>query len=422
MDKLIKTIEKAKQELERMIDLNPQIMMLVTHDGVIVRTNRALLTLLSMSDFGEVLESRFEEVFRFSEDPLSLDLMALQKEEEPAESEVVVPGGRKLVLKFSVVGFGRESDLFVVIIEDVTGAKEHAADLEKKHKKEAVQEIVGALMHTINQWLTVIMMRVQLQQLAVEKGTVSPDELRDSLQEILRLSMKIADTLETAKRPGDYVTEVYHDNVNILDISKSAEDMDVNSSISQRLETLMLILDVHVPGTAVHALRIGEYSAFMAKHMGLDDENVAVVRRCGVLHDIGKIEVPAELLQKDGPITDEEMDVIRRHSEKGRSFLERCSFTAEAEVASAHHEWYDGSGYPRGLAGKDIPLHARIVSVADAFDVLRFGRSYCKSVSLDEAVKEIADKAGTQFDPEVVEIFRACAEDLDKVVDAVTFV
>jgi HD-GYP domain-containing protein (c-di-GMP phosphodiesterase class II) len=124
------------------------------------------------------------------------------------------------------------------------------------------------------------------------------------------------------------------------------------------------------------------------------------------LHDIGKIAIPDEILMKKGKLTDEEWIIIKRHPEVGYNISGSSPHLIPiADAVLAHHEWWNGSGYPRGLKGEDIPLTSRIISIIDAYDVMTHERSYKKAVSRQDALEELRRCAGTQFDPSLVEIF-----------------
>jgi two-component system, cell cycle response regulator len=152
--------------------------------------------------------------------------------------------------------------------------------------------------------------------------------------------------------------------------------------------------------------RIGDLAAALATELGLPAEDVGCVRVAATLHDIGKMAIPDEILEKPAPLTDEELKFIRSHTVVGERIL--LSVPAVAHVASivrSSHEWFDGSGYPDGLAGEQIPLASRIVFVCDAFEAMTSRRVYARLMSEDEAVDELRREAGRQFDPRVVAAF-----------------
>jgi putative nucleotidyltransferase with HDIG domain len=168
----------------------------------------------------------------------------------------------------------------------------------------------------------------------------------------------------------------------------------------QFVETMAQALDARDPYTAGHSLRVADYSHALAKAMGLPDEEADTIRVAAQLHDIGKIGIPDAVLQKPGRLTPEEYGLIKLHPQIGRKILEKVGrFDRLLSVVELHHENHDGSGYPYGLAGDDVPIEARIVHVADSFDAMTTTRSYRSALSLRSAVHEIERNVGSQFDP-----------------------
>lgn len=160
--------------------------------------------------------------------------------------------------------------------------------------------------------------------------------------------------------------------------------------------------------TAGHSRRVSEYSSAIARFMRLG-EQFDVVRIGALLHDVGKIGIPDEILQKSGPLTEEEFDYIKQHPGIGKRILDRIeAFERYVPVVELHHENHDGSGYPWGLRGEQIPIAARIVHVADAYDAMVTNRPYRQGMSHQYALEVLAQNAGTQFDPAVVDAFVRC--------------
>lgn len=187
---------------------------------------------------------------------------------------------------------------------------------------------------------------------------------------------------------------------------------DLSMSYEQTLEALVTALDARERETGQHTRRVVLYSMALAKKMGLPDEELIEIRRGALVHDIGKIWVPDAILQKPGPLTEEEWVVMRRHPEEGLRILQGIMFFEGAvDIVGSSHEHYDGSGYPRGLVGDQIPLGARIFAVADAFDAITSDRSYRKAQPFRVAYDEILRCRGTQFDPKVVDVFRSIDEE-----------
>ena len=198
-------------------------------------------------------------------------------------------------------------------------------------------------------------------------------------------------------------------------LQQTEELRDVLAHLDQAsqttLEALVTALDAREHETHAHSQRVGEYTVRLAHEMGVDAESVKVIRRGAMLHDIGKIGIPDRVLLKPGRLTDTEWDEMRRHPQIGYWILRGIEgLKPAAEIVLAHHERYDGRGYPRQLSGEDIPLGARIFSVMDTFDAITSDRPYRGGRSYPEALGEIEAGAGGQFDPRVVEHFRRIPE------------
>ncbi|MGA9874584.1 MAG: diguanylate cyclase [Solirubrobacteraceae bacterium] len=166
-------------------------------------------------------------------------------------------------------------------------------------------------------------------------------------------------------------------------------------------------VDLRFSGSARHSETVGRYSEMMARELGLPERRVSRIRLAGILHDIGKAGVPNSILHKPGPLTVEEYEQIKRHPALGAQIIEHVSLSDVREWVVAHHERPDGLGYPLGLCRGAIPLEARIVAVADAYEAMTSDRPYRDSIGYDAAIAELRHCAGTQFDALVVEAFIA---------------
>jgi len=172
------------------------------------------------------------------------------------------------------------------------------------------------------------------------------------------------------------------------------------------LEALGDALDLKDAETEGHSKRVTAFTIAIAKNMGLPREQIAVIARGAFLHDFGKMAIPDAILRKPGKLTKDEMDIMQEHAYLGYQMLKKIPFLAEAsEIVYTHQEKFDGSGYPRGLKGEQIPLGARIFSVADTLDAITSDRPYRPAQSLSAAREEIKKWTGRQFDPEVVRVF-----------------
>ena len=172
------------------------------------------------------------------------------------------------------------------------------------------------------------------------------------------------------------------------------------------LTALARAVDAKSPWTAGHSERVTENALKIGKALGLSDAELEDLHRGGLLHDIGKIGIPASILDKPGKLSDEERRIIQEHPRKGGRILEPIAVYAHVvPMVLQHHEWFNGKGYPDGLAGKDISLGARILAVADVFDALISDRPYRKGMERGHTLEIITQESGTQFDPKVLQAF-----------------
>lgn len=194
---------------------------------------------------------------------------------------------------------------------------------------------------------------------------------------------------------------------NSASISFDATALVDRASEFYDLDRLTAGLDARMPGSFGHSRRVARLAASTAKELGLPGEQVTRVRRAGALHDIGKVEVPAEIINTPGPLGDDEFEVVKRHAAAGGRMVARSTGDEElAEMVRHHHERYDGSGYPDGLAGDEISVGARVVAVADTFDAATSPRPYHPAMSPREALALLCRESGGQFDPRVISAFR----------------
>ncbi len=188
-------------------------------------------------------------------------------------------------------------------------------------------------------------------------------------------------------------------------------NMDARGVEGERFLAVVLDLaeavDLRFSGSARHSETVGRYAEMMARELGLPETRVSRVRLAGMLHDIGKVAVPDDILRKPGPLNESELEVIRRHPQLGAQILEHPSLADVRAWVRAHHERPDGRGYPLGVAGDELPLEARILAVADAYEAMTSDRAYRNSIGQTAAKDELERFAGTQFDQLVVEAFLA---------------
>jgi cyclic di-GMP phosphodiesterase len=180
----------------------------------------------------------------------------------------------------------------------------------------------------------------------------------------------------------------------------------LEQSYDDTLEALGSALDLKDAETEGHCQRVTAFTISIAKAMAVPNTYLPVLARAAFLHDIGKMAIPDGILRKPGPLDDAEKEVMRRHCQIGYDMLIRIPFLRDAaEIVLAHQEFFNGTGYPRGLREEQIPLGARIFTVADSLDAMISDRPYRKALPMSYAREEVKRCSGTQFDPKVVEVF-----------------
>ena len=201
--------------------------------------------------------------------------------------------------------------------------------------------------------------------------------------------------IKTFKDYGEFISEK-----NVLQQRIEEKDYKIEKMSTQILHSLAQAIDAKDTYTNGHSLRVAQYSLLLAKKLELTKQMQSIIYYTALLHDIGKIGIPDQILQKQGVLTDEEYDIIKNHTTIGYEILKHIEEIPEIELGARwHHERYAGDGYPDNLKGDQIPLNARIIAVADAYDAMSSSRVYRKSLS-DEYIRlEIEKGLGTQFDP-----------------------
>lgn len=178
-----------------------------------------------------------------------------------------------------------------------------------------------------------------------------------------------------------------------------------NNLLLESMQAIVKTIDAKDIYTRGHSVRVGHYAAALSKAMGLSEKQVSDMFMIGLLHDVGKIGVPDDILNKPDKLTKDEFDIIKRHTVIGRDILSEMPIVNHlAEGAYHHHERYDGSGYPKGLKGEDIPFVARVLAVADAYDAMNSDRVYRPRLPKEVIKSEFFNGRGTQFDPKMADV------------------
>jgi HD-GYP domain-containing protein (c-di-GMP phosphodiesterase class II) len=223
----------------------------------------------------------------------------------------------------------------------------------------------------------------------------------------LRIAVRTG-VLSELKSQSSSILEIRElaDFYNQAAISVRAANESLEAAYLEFVGSLANALDARDPYTAGHSWRVSQHSCAIASAMGLDPSDIERIRIGALLHDIGKIGIADSLLQKRGKLTDKQAELVKQHPVIGRKILQGVQgFAPFLAAVELHHENWDGSGYPHGFAGEESPIDARIIHVADAYDAMTTHRPYRRGLTDDEAIAELLEFAGLQFDPQIVEVF-----------------
>ena len=178
----------------------------------------------------------------------------------------------------------------------------------------------------------------------------------------------------------------------------------LGNAMESTLQAVARVVEAHDPYTAGHELRVGQISADIAREMGWSEEKCNSLQLIGLVHDIGKMSIPSEILSKPSQLSAIEFELIKTHAEQGYQILKNVEFPLPiAEIIREHHERMDGSGYPQGLKGEETLLEARILAVADVLEAMASDRPYRASLGIEAAISEIETHRGSLFDPDVTD-------------------
>jgi diguanylate cyclase (GGDEF)-like protein len=237
--------------------------------------------------------------------------------------------------------------------------------------------------------------------LTMSLGVATHPEHGDEVEPLLRAADH---ALAAAKELGADRTVIFSEEVSKI-VAGAQETGERRELQLATVIGLAEALDIRDAGTASHAQTVARYARLTAEALGLTDERVERVRLAGLLHDVGRVTVSDDVLAKPGPLSEGEWQEVRSHPEMAARLLARPEFADLRQWIAAHHERPDGGGYPRGLSGDEIPLEARILAVADAYEAMTNDRAYRAALSAEEARSELVDGAGSQFDADVVKTF-----------------
>jgi putative nucleotidyltransferase with HDIG domain len=226
------------------------------------------------------------------------------------------------------------------------------------------------------------------------------------------IELSISFGIKTKKNKEQDIQEIYRSAEDLMYREKLLE---IPSMRSGAIETILNTLYEKDKKSELHSRTVSLISEKLAKANGMSRQDIAETKTAGLLHDIGKIIISSSIINKEGKLTSVEYNTMKNHPEIGFRILNSTSdMRSISNIVLSHHERWDGKGYPRSIKGEDIPIKARIITIADAYDAMTSERTYRDIFSKEEALKEIILHSGSQFDPKLVEVFK---ENFDTIVN-----
>jgi HD-GYP domain-containing protein (c-di-GMP phosphodiesterase class II) len=324
------------------------------------------------------------------------------------------------------------------MLEDVQPhiSRAHFADLLSERRISVANDIVARLRRDDVAGVSMLIVRTLVDALVSAIAESSPDAVVHWSRMVRHAhsARVVAAAVETACEVVEELAHAEHGDlvtmVVFLEVVKArttyrerehlalpAEGKDLSLAA---IESLLAMLSVRDEATCIHSRATGEWGRRIATRMGIEPVLTERIVKAGILHDIGKIRVPDEILFKPSTLTAAEWEIMKRHAEAGAEILSEIPALAPyAPVVATHHERFDGRGYPHGLRGDDISLESRVVSVADSFHAMTIDRPYRRALSYGEAIAALVDGRGRQWDKDVADVMIAlAAEDRNSSADA----
>lgn len=442
----VNALRENEEKYRSLFELSPESISLVGLDGIILDCNEATAAIVGRPR-GELIGKSFFQLGTLDEADIpslkeQFDQIIKEKLFEPFQVRIIRGSRDVRWLEIYLALLKRDGEVYAiqVIARDITTSK--LAEEALRSTNELLRAIINAAPLAIDMVDTDANTRLwspaaehlfgwKADEVIGKPLPFVPEELRNEVDEQIRRELlgKSHYGLEThrKRKDGSLVdvqlwTSPLHDSqgeiigsVGILtDITerKQAEQQiqalnaELLIAYDETLEGWARALDLRDQDTEDHSVRVMDLTMALARALGIAEQDLIHIRRGALLHDIGKMGIPDAILLKPGPLTEEEWRVMRMHPVFAYDLLSGIPFLRLAlDIPYCHHEKWDGTGYPRGLSGKQIPLAARIFSVVDVWDALGSDRPYRKKWPEDKIVEYIRKEAGTRFDPEIVDLF-----------------
>jgi putative nucleotidyltransferase with HDIG domain len=329
-----------------------------------------------------------EKILIVDDEKILADLLKEIAEEEGFASESVT-NGIECLEKF------RDGDFYDIVLLDIHMPKISGIETLRRLKK--LYPDISIIMVTASK-------EFEYARLALKEGAydyiVKPFD-NSSVKSVINRAVERSRLINDIKD--------YQENLERKVITQANQ---LISLYADTLEAMISALDMRECETGRHSYRVTEYTLVLAKNFGVPYSDLGSIAKGALLHDIGKIGVPDHILLKPEKLTDDEMGIMRKHPIYGYNLLKKFRFLEEAaEIVLSHHENFDGTGYPHKISGNEIPLGSRIFSVVDTFDAMTTSRSYRRAISYEESINLITQSSGSQFDPDIIDVFNQIPKD-----------
>jgi len=302
---------------------------------------------------------------------------------DPDYLQIFVDVRSELAVPISVAGS-------VIGVLNVESTRVNAFTQREERFISSLADVIAGVMHTAREY---------------ERAEKMYEELSKSYESLQKLAAKLEEKEDILKQ-ANVKLEKYVEELALANAEVERKSEELEEAYVQTIRALVKVIERKDPYTKGHSERVARYSVEIGKRVGLDEEEQRLLLYAGLLHDIGKIGIREEVLNKPGKLTREEYEEVKRHPVYGAEIVQEVRYLRKISRAIMHHhERWDGSGYPAGLEGEEIPLFARIMAVADAYDAMSSNRSYRSALSVEDVVSELRKGKGSQFDPRIVDVF-----------------